>query len=79
MLFNTDGILCGPLHTKQAVENYKIAINQIKDQGGKILYGGKVLEREGNFVQPTITQIDPSAIVMQQEVFVPVWILFLTN
>jgi aldehyde dehydrogenase family 7 protein A1 len=54
------------------VENYKIAIKQIKEQGGEILYGGKVLDQEGNFVQPTITRIDPSAKVMQQEVFVPV-------
>jgi aldehyde dehydrogenase family 7 member A1 len=69
----TDGVLCGPLHTKQAVEHYKQALIDVKAQGGKIIYGGKVLENmEGNYVMPTITQIDPSAPAMQEEVFVPV-------
>ncbi|KAF9366989.1 Alpha-aminoadipic semialdehyde dehydrogenase, partial [Podila verticillata] len=43
------GTLCGPLHTKAAVEHYKKGIEAVKAQGGKILTGGKVLERPGNF------------------------------
>ncbi|KAI8820506.1 Aldehyde/histidinol dehydrogenase [Fimicolochytrium jonesii] len=64
--------LCGPLHTKHAVQLFKDGIEAVKDQGGKILRGGKVLKREGNFVEPTITSIDGSASVVQNEIFVPI-------
>jgi len=32
--------LLGPLHSKQSVDNYLKGIEEIKKQGGKILYGG---------------------------------------
>ncbi|KAI8930115.1 Aldehyde/histidinol dehydrogenase [Entophlyctis helioformis] len=67
-----EGTLCGPLHTKAAVAQYKQGLEKVVQQGGKILYGGKVLDRPGNFVVPTITQIDSSAAVVQHEIFVPV-------
>ena len=67
-----EGTLCGPLHTRNAVEQYKKGIESVKAQKGKILYGGKVIEGPGNFVTPTITQIDPSASVVQHEIFVPI-------
>lgn len=69
-----EGTLCGPLHTRQAVENYRLAIAQTKQQGGKILIGGNVLESEGNFVEPTITYFEDPLVapVMQTEVFVPI-------
>lgn len=41
-------------------------------QGGKILTGGSVIESEGNFVQPTIVEISPSADVVKEELFGPV-------
>ncbi|KAJ3217196.1 Alpha-aminoadipic semialdehyde dehydrogenase [Dinochytrium kinnereticum] len=67
-----DGTLCGPLHTKTAVEHYKKAIKAVKEQGGKIVYGGDVIDSPGNFVIPTITSISPDAPVVQNEVFVPI-------
>ena len=67
-----DGILCGPLHTKAAVSQFKAGIESVKHQGGKILYGGRVLDTPGNFVQPTITSIDYRADVVQNEIFVPI-------
>lgn len=33
----------GPLHTKQAVDQYLAAIEQAKQQGGTVVCGGKVL------------------------------------
>ncbi|ORX92847.1 aldehyde dehydrogenase [Basidiobolus meristosporus CBS 931.73] len=69
----TENVLCGPLHTKNAVEQFKKGIEDIKSQGGKILIGGKVLEdRPGNFVAPTVTSIAPDAPVVQNEIFVPI-------
>ncbi|PON65997.1 Succinylglutamate-semialdehyde dehydrogenase [Parasponia andersonii] len=40
--------------------------------GGKILTGGSVIESDGNFVEPTIVEISPSASVVQEELFAPV-------
>lgn len=75
-----DGVLCGPLHTPQAVEDYKTGIEAIKQQGGKvvevltfvvssfwfqILCGGEVLPGPGNWVSPTIVAIDHSAPIVQ--------------
>jgi len=66
------GVLCGPLHTKNAIEQYKGALEQAKQQGGKILFGGNVLKREGNFVEPTIVEIPYNAPIVQHETFVPI-------
>lgn len=41
-------------------------------QGGKILFGGSGIDSEGNFVQPTIVEIAPSAQVVKEELFGPV-------
>ncbi|KAI9291720.1 aldehyde dehydrogenase [Neoconidiobolus thromboides FSU 785] len=68
-----DGVLCGPLHSKVSLNNFKKGIEQIKEQGGKILYGGDVIsEDKGYFVTPTITSIDHSAEVVQHEIFAPI-------
>ncbi|KAJ3274848.1 Aldehyde dehydrogenase 7 member B4 [Terramyces sp. JEL0728] len=67
-----DGVLCGPLHTKAAVEHFKAGIQSVKEQNGKILFGGNVLDQPGNFVEPTITQISPDSPVVQNEIFVPI-------
>jgi len=64
--------LLGPLHTKSAIKEYLEGIEEIKKQGGKILYGGKQLENtQGNFVYPTIVEIDPYVDVVKTELFVP--------
>lgn len=67
--------LCGPLHTKQAVQQYKDTIAAVKKAGGEILYGGKVLDIDGgNFVQPTVTLVSEGKglELTQHEVFVPI-------
>jgi aldehyde dehydrogenase family 7 member A1 len=67
------GVLCGPLHNKQAVENYRQGIEDIKAQGGKIIVGGNVLDDQpGNFVEPTIVEISPDAKCVQHELFAPI-------
>ena len=62
----------GPLHTKDAVKNYVEGMKQIQQQGGKILCGGKALEGEGNYVEPTIVEIKPDAPIVKHELFAPV-------
>lgn len=67
-----EGVLCGPLHTKRAVEMYKNAIEKAKEQGGKVICGGEVIPGKGNFVKPTIIAIDHKASIVQNETFVPI-------
>ncbi|XP_003974269.1 alpha-aminoadipic semialdehyde dehydrogenase [Takifugu rubripes] len=65
--------LYGPLHTKQAVEQYIAAVEQAKQQGGTVVCGGKVMDRPGNYVEPTIiTGLAHDAPIVQTETFVPI-------
>jgi len=73
-----DHVLCGPLHTSNAVQQYKNAIEQAKKQGGRVLYGGNVItSRKGNFVEPTIIEFDDYQVpVAREETFVPILYVF---
>lgn|ERR1719240_592262 len=64
--------LMGPLHTKAAVKEYTDGLEAIKAQGGKIIYGGNVIEGEGNYVEPTIVEINWDAEIVKTELFVPI-------
>jgi len=66
--------LMGPLIDEGAVADYEAAIKAAKEQGGKVLYGGKVLAPFGaaTFVQPTIIEIANKAAIVQSETFAPV-------
>ena len=67
-----EGVLLGPLHTKDAVRQYREGIESIKKQGGKILVGGNVQSKEGNYVEPTIVAISHDAEIVKHELFAPV-------
>uniref|UniRef100_A0A8C5D132 aldehyde dehydrogenase (NAD(+)) n=1 Tax=Gadus morhua TaxID=8049 RepID=A0A8C5D132_GADMO len=63
----------GPLHTKQAVEQYLAAVEKAKEQGGTVVCGGKVIDRPGNYVEPTIiTGLAHDAPIVHTETFVPI-------
>ncbi|WAQ99828.1 AL7A1-like protein [Mya arenaria] len=65
--------LYGPLHSTAAVEAYKNAIEEAIKQGGKVECGGKVIDRPGNFVEPTIISgLSHDAKIVQTETFVPI-------
>jgi aldehyde dehydrogenase family 7 protein A1 len=65
--------LCGPLHTPAAVKEYQEAIEQAKKQGGTIAVGGKTINREGYFVEPTvITGLPHDAPIVHTETFAPI-------
>jgi len=66
------GTLMGPLHTEAAVREYTEGLEEIKKQGGEILYGGNVLDRPGNYVEPTIVKIAHDAEIVKTELFVPI-------
>jgi aldehyde dehydrogenase (NAD+) len=62
--------LMGPLIDEDAVENMMRGLDKIREQGGKILTGGKRLE--GCFVEPTIVQAPPGMPMLKEELFAPV-------
>jgi aldehyde dehydrogenase family 7 protein A1 len=64
--------LLGPLHTKAAVKEYVDGLEVIKAQGGKILVGGEVIEGPGNYVKPTLVEINHDAPIVREELFVPI-------
>lgn len=51
---------------------YSLLAFYLYKQGGKILTGGSIVESDGNFVDPTIVEISPSASVVKEELFAPV-------
>lgn len=67
------GTLMGPLHTKASIKEYEEGIETIKAQGGKVIYGGARVEGlEGNYVLPTLVEIDGYAEIVKTELFVPI-------
>jgi aldehyde dehydrogenase (NAD+) len=67
--------LMGPLIDESSVARYSEALDAIREAGGKILCGGRVLDRPGNFVEPVIVQARNDWDIVQKETFAP--ILFL--
>ena len=64
--------LMGPLIDASAVERYKTAIEAARAAGGEILAGGKVLERPGHFVEPTLVRAHNDWSIVQNETFAPI-------
>ena len=65
-------VLMGPLIDQVAVECYRAALDEIKKEGGEVLYGGQVLSRPGYFVEPTIVQAKNEWPIVQRETFAPI-------
>ena len=65
-------MLMGPLVDAEAVKAFESAIAQARTQGGKILYGGNVLDRPGYFVEPTLIELAPQAELLKLETFAPI-------
>jgi aldehyde dehydrogenase (NAD+) len=66
------GTLMGPLIDPRAVEGFQSAVTAARAAGGEVLYGGDVLRRPGNFVEPTIVRARNDWPIVQTETFAPV-------
>jgi len=66
--------LIGPLIDAGASEHYAAVIEQIRADGGEILVGGRVLDRPGHFVEPTVVKVPEGKDfpLMDQETFAPI-------
>jgi aldehyde dehydrogenase (NAD+) len=66
----------GPLVDQDAVKNFVAAQQQIVAEGGKILYGGQVLEgpgyESGCYVVPCIAEVENHFKIVQEETFAPI-------
>ncbi len=68
--------LVGPLIDKGAVNDFSSAIEKVKSEGGKIIYGGEKLSGEGFesgcYVTPCIAEVENHFSIVQHETFAPV-------
>ena len=73
-----DGVLMGPLVSRDAILRYEAAIRTIGEQGGEILYGGRVLSRPGHFALPTLVRAPrhDAIPIAWEETFAPILYLF---
>lgn len=68
------GVLMGPLINQRAVDGYLNAIETAKAQGGRVLYGGKVVEGlpSKKYVMPTLIAADRKMEITHHETFAPI-------
>jgi aldehyde dehydrogenase (NAD+) len=68
--------LMGPLVNRDAVTGMLKAIEDVEDQGGEILCGGKALEGSafpgGCYVQPTLVRASARMPIVREETFAPI-------
>jgi len=68
--------LMGPLVTHEAVSDLQKAIERVKQEGGKILYGGDKLDGAaypgGHYVKPCIASVRNEYAIVQEETFAPI-------
>ncbi len=71
-----ENTVVGPLIDHSAVEAFKYAQEQVVKEGGKILYGGQVLDGEGyepgTYVVPCIAEAENHYQIVQEETFAPI-------
>jgi aldehyde dehydrogenase (NAD+) len=70
-----DKTLVGPLIDKGAVKDFFKAIERVKSEGGKIIYGGTEMKGEGYesgcYVQPAIAEVYKNLAIVCDETFAP--------
>jgi aldehyde dehydrogenase (NAD+) len=66
----------GPLIDRQAVAAYQEALQTLREQGGEVLCGGRVLEgsgfASGCYVEPVLALAENGYPIVQQETFAPI-------
>jgi aldehyde dehydrogenase (NAD+) len=67
-----EDVLMGPLINERAVTTMLRAVETIQTQGGKIVCGGKRLDRPGFFVEPTLVRARSDMPIVREETFAPI-------
>lgn len=68
--------LVGPLIDQGSVALFQNAVEQVEKEGGKVLFGGQVMEgkgyESGNYVMPCIAEAQNHFEIVQEETFAPI-------
>ena len=67
-----DNTLMGPLIDEAATSDYLNAIKLAIDEGGELLCGGNVLDKDGFYVEPTIIKVKSNFKIIKEETFAPI-------
>ncbi len=66
----------GPLIDKQAVKAYEQALRKVKNEGGKFVVKGEIVQGKGYesgcYVKPAIAEVENEFEIVQQETFAPI-------
>jgi aldehyde dehydrogenase (NAD+) len=78
------GTLCGPLIDRAAVDTMQAALRRVRDEGGKVIYGGEPLALKGklaggHFVKPAIAVAMNHYRSVQEETFAPILYVIKVN
>jgi aldehyde dehydrogenase (NAD+) len=71
-----ESTLMGPLVDGSAVDEMMAALKTIQEQGGKVLCGGKTVDRPGYFVEPTLVQAPKDLAIARDETFAPILYIY---
>ena len=66
------GVLMGPLISERAVTDMLHALEQVRQQGGEVLFGGNRPDRPGYFVEPTLVRARADMPIVREETFAPI-------
>jgi len=64
--------LMGPLVNKAAVDKMRAALDRVRQEGGRVLYGGNLVDRPGFFVEPTLVEAHTAMRMTCEETFAPI-------
>ena len=66
----------GPLVNHEAVDALGTAVERVREEGGKVLYGGAKLDGPaytgGHYVAPCIAEANNAISIVQEETFAPI-------
>jgi aldehyde dehydrogenase (NAD+) len=66
------GTLMGPLIDREACDQFRNTMAELRQRGARILCGGEVLDRPGFFVQPTLVTAESHWECVRRETFAPI-------
>ncbi len=72
----SENSLVGPLIDVHSVNNFRNSVAKVQEEGGKILFGGEIMEgkgfESGNYVMPCIAEAENHYEIVQEETFAPI-------
>lgn len=71
--------LVGPMIDQLAVDAMQNALKQVEKEGGKVIFGGEVLDEDGFYVRPAIAEAKNEFEIVQEETFAPILYLIKYN